>query len=107
MKYDDFKLFKFSTIFKSINHIRDSFLRIRKKIKHIYAYVVDLFNFFRKNDENIQINNPSDMPGAGDIENILEPYIKAEIIFPSEFIINDRPSNTSSSCAPTKLQYIK
>jgi GTP-binding protein LepA len=39
-----------------------------------------------KEGKNIQINNPTDMPESGDIEFILEPYIKAEIIFPTEFI---------------------
>ncbi len=35
---------------------------------------------------SLQINNPSDMPESGDIESISEPYIKAEIISPSEYI---------------------
>ena len=35
MKYDDFKIFKFSTISKNINPIRDSFSRIYKRIKNI------------------------------------------------------------------------
>ena len=36
--------------------------------------------------EDIQINNPTDMPESGDIETIFEPYIKAEIVVPAEFI---------------------
>ena len=39
-----------------------------------------------KNGTSLQINNPSDMPESGDIESINEPYIKAEIISPSEYI---------------------
>ena len=39
-----------------------------------------------KNGTSLQINNPSDMPESGDIESIYEPYIKAEIISPSEYI---------------------
>ena len=39
-----------------------------------------------KNGISLQINNPSDMPESGDIESINEPYIKAEIISPSEYI---------------------
>ena len=39
-----------------------------------------------KNGTSLQINNPSDMPESGDIESIYEPYIKAEIILPSEYI---------------------
>ncbi len=34
----------------------------------------------------IGVDNPSQMPGAGDIDAILEPYIKASIITPAEFI---------------------
>ena len=39
-----------------------------------------------KEGKNIQINNPIDMPESGDIEFLLEPYIKADIIVPTEFI---------------------
>ncbi len=39
-----------------------------------------------KTGENIQINNPTDMPESGLIESIYEPYIKAEIIVPTEYI---------------------
>ena len=39
-----------------------------------------------KNGTSLQINNPSDMPESGDIESTYEPYIKAEIISPSEYI---------------------
>ena len=36
-----------------------------------------------KEGKNIQINNPTDMPESGDIEVLLEPYIKADIIVPT------------------------
>ena len=39
-----------------------------------------------KDGTAMQINNPSDMPELGDIEYINEPYIKAEIISPAEYI---------------------
>ncbi len=39
-----------------------------------------------KNGTILEINNPSDMPEAGDIDNINEPFIKAEIITPTEYI---------------------
>ena len=48
MKYDDFKIFKFSTILKNISRIRDSFSRIHKNIKTIPGFIVDLLNFFIK-----------------------------------------------------------
>jgi len=39
-----------------------------------------------KNGKSIVINNPSDMPDTVDIDLINEPYIKAEIISPAEYI---------------------
>ena len=36
--------------------------------------------------ERVQVDNPSEMPSAGDIEKVWEPYIKASIITPAEFI---------------------
>ncbi|NOZ08404.1 MAG: elongation factor 4 [FCB group bacterium] len=39
-----------------------------------------------KNKEEIVVSNPADMPDIGSIDKVLEPYIRAEIITPSEFI---------------------
>jgi len=39
-----------------------------------------------KTDDYITVENPSDMPISGDIDNVNEPYINAEIITPSEYI---------------------
>ncbi|MEQ9265293.1 MAG: translation elongation factor 4 [Balneolaceae bacterium] len=39
-----------------------------------------------ENDSVITVDNPSQMPEVGDIDSILEPYIKASIITPAEFI---------------------
>lgn len=36
--------------------------------------------------KRIEVDNPSQMPGAGDIEAIYEPYIKASIITPADYI---------------------
>jgi GTP-binding protein LepA len=41
-----------------------------------------------KDLEELWVDNPSQMPSIGDIEYIEEPYIKAQIITPSEFIGN-------------------
>jgi len=41
-----------------------------------------------KDLEELWVDNPSQMPPIGDIEYIEEPYIKAQIITPSEFIGN-------------------
>jgi GTP-binding protein LepA len=45
------------------------------------AYEVVLTNGTR-----IQVDNPSDMPPVGNIDTIYEPYIKAQIITPAEYI---------------------
>ncbi len=36
--------------------------------------------------KRVQVDNPSEMPSAGDIEKVWEPYIKASIITPADFI---------------------
>ena len=46
-------------------------------------YYIDL-----KSGEQIIVNNPSDMPVISEIESVNEPYIKAEIITPPEYIGN-------------------
>ena len=48
MKYDNFKILKFSTISKRINRIRDSFPTIHKNIKNILGYVADIFSYIIK-----------------------------------------------------------
>ena len=48
MKYGNFKIFKFSTISKRINRIRDSFPTIHKNIKNILGYVADFFSYIIK-----------------------------------------------------------
>ena len=44
------------------------------------------YQVYTKNGKLLQVNNPSDMPEQGDIDTINEPFIKAEIIAPAEFI---------------------
>mgnify|MGYP001315720980 FL=1 len=46
------------------------------------------YNVLTRNGSNIEVKNPADMPVAGDIDSIFEPYIKAEIISPDEYIGN-------------------
>ncbi len=41
-----------------------------------------------KNGDMIEIHNPSDMPSAGDIEVVKEPYVKAEVIVQTDFLGN-------------------
>ena len=56
MKYDDFKIFKFSTISKNINRIRDSFSRIYKKIKNITGNIADSLSYISKDTKTIPGN---------------------------------------------------
>jgi len=48
MKYDDFKIFKFSTISKNISRIRDSFSRIHKRIKTTLGNIADFLSYILK-----------------------------------------------------------
>ena len=44
------------------------------------------FEVLGRNEEITTVDNPSEMPPRGDIEKIFEPYIRASIITPSEYI---------------------
>ncbi len=48
---------------------------------------VEYFVYNRKN-EKIVVDNPAMMPPIGDIEHIEEPYVKAQIVCPSEYVGN-------------------
>ena len=41
---------------------------------------------FKGEKNRVQVDNPSEMPDAGKIETVWEPYIKASIITPAEYI---------------------
>jgi GTP-binding protein LepA len=43
---------------------------------------------YRTNGQRLIVDNPALMPPAGDIEKVEEPYIRAQIISPAEFIGN-------------------
>jgi GTP-binding protein LepA len=46
------------------------------------------YQVYKTNGEVIEVSNPSFMPSAGVIDHVEEPYIKAQIITPTEFIGN-------------------
>ena len=52
MKYNDFKIFKFSTILKKINHIKDNFIKGYKDIKSIPSNIAEFFIPFLKSIYN-------------------------------------------------------
>jgi len=43
---------------------------------------------YKKNGEKIVVDNPAMMPAVGDIEYVEEPYVKAQIVTPSEYVGN-------------------
>ena len=44
------------------------------------------YQIYQKTGEQIWVENPSEMPDVGSIESIKEPYIRAEILIPPDFI---------------------
>ena len=44
------------------------------------------YKVVKKDGEEIAVNNPSDMPDSNDIDSIFEPFIKAEIFLPKDYI---------------------
>lgn len=48
---------------------------------------VEYFAYLKTN-EKIVVDNPADLPPVGDLEKIEEPYIKAQIVVPSEYLGN-------------------
>ena len=88
MKYNDFKIFKFSTISKNINLIKDSFSRIFKKIKKILSNITDSISYILKDIFSNIHKNTKTIPG--DIVELLShisKYIFSRIIKSIKFII--------------------
>jgi GTP-binding protein LepA len=46
------------------------------------------YHITKTNKEVVTVDNPADMPSVGNIEKVEEPYIKAQIITPTEYIGN-------------------
>ncbi len=46
------------------------------------------YHVFNKKNEKVIVDNPAEMPPLGDIEFIEEPYVKAQIVCPSEYVGN-------------------
>ncbi len=46
------------------------------------------YHVFNKKNEKVIVDNPAEMPPLGDIERIEEPYVKAQIVCPSEYVGN-------------------
>ena len=46
------------------------------------------YHVYKKEGVNVIVDNPAEMPPVGDIENVEEPYVKAQIVCPSEYVGN-------------------
>ncbi len=46
------------------------------------------YNIYKRDGEMIVVDNPADLPDPGDIERIEEPYMKAAVVCPSEYLGN-------------------
>lgn len=58
------------------------------------------------NGEKCEVQNPSELPAVNKIEEILEPYVKATIITPSEFLGNIITLLNSRRGVQCKMDYI-
>ena len=56
MKYNDFKIFKFSTVSKNINRIRDSFSRIYKKTPNLAESKIVLKDLLNLTENKVTID---------------------------------------------------
>lgn len=43
---------------------------------------------FKRNGDKVVVDNPAQMPHVGDIEYVEEPYVKSQIVTPSEYVGN-------------------
>jgi GTP-binding protein LepA len=59
------------------------------------------YNVILKDKSEVFVDNPSEMPILNDIDKIYEPYIKAEIIVPKEYI-----GNIMSLCTKYRGKYL-
>ncbi len=44
------------------------------------------YHVYKKNGEKIIVDNPAEMPPVGEIERVEEPFIKSQIVTPSEYV---------------------
>jgi GTP-binding protein LepA len=46
------------------------------------------YHVYKRNGDKIVVDNPAQMPHVGDIEYVEEPYVKSQIVTPSEYVGN-------------------
>ena len=90
MKYNDFKIFKFSTISKNINLIRDSLSGIYKKIKNITGNIADSLSYILKGIFSIINKNTKTISGyIVEFLSYISKYIFSGINKSMKFILNE------------------
>jgi GTP-binding protein LepA len=46
------------------------------------------YHVYKKNGEKVIVDNPAEMPAVGEIDHVQEPYVKSQIVCPSEYVGN-------------------
>jgi len=46
------------------------------------------YHVYKKNGAKVVVDNPAEMPVVGEIDHVEEPYVKAQIVCPSEYVGN-------------------
>lgn len=64
------------------------------------------YQIYKTNGEMIEIQNPSELPPINEIQSIKEPYVKATIITPSEYLGNIINLVNNRRGIQTKMDYI-
>ncbi len=64
------------------------------------------YKILKTDGEELEIQNPSELPPVQEIEKILEPYVKATIITPTEFLGNVITLLNEKRGVQTKMDYL-
>ena len=65
-----------------------------------------VYKVIKTDGEELEIHNPSELPPVNEIEKILEPYVKATILTPSEYLGNIITLVNDKRGIQTKMDYI-
>jgi GTP-binding protein LepA len=64
------------------------------------------YHVYKKDNEKIIVDNPAVMPPVGDIDYVEEPYVKAQVVCPSEYVGNIMKLATEKRGAYKNTTYI-
>ena len=65
-----------------------------------------IYKVIKTDGEELEIHNPSELPPVNEIDKILEPYVKATILTPSEYLGNIITLVNDKRGIQTKMDYI-